>query len=60
MQQASHEDKDNPALPADTQNVKAAVSDWIEKTFLPAINSQVSLMGRHFGVCCDVQQGVLC
>lgn len=42
MQQASHEDDSSAAIADDKQDVKAAVSDWIDKTFLPAINAQES------------------
>ena len=41
MQHASHKDESD-AVPDDRQNAKAIVSDWIDKTFLPAINAQVS------------------
>ena len=44
MQQASHGDQAGAAMPEDRDGIKAIVSDWIDKTFLPAINSQVHLV----------------
>lgn len=43
MQQASHEDDTSTAAVEDKQDVKAVVSSWIDKTFLPAVNAQVSV-----------------
>ena len=42
MQQATHSEV-AAALPAgEGQDLKAVVTDWMDKTFLPAINAQVS------------------
>lgn len=41
MQQATHSEIAAPLPAGDGQDLKAVVTEWMDKTFLPAINAQV-------------------
>ena len=41
MQQATHSEVAAPLPAGEGQDLKAVVTDWMDKTFLPAINVQV-------------------
>lgn len=41
MQQATHSEGAGPAGSGDTSDLKAAITNWLEKVLLPAINAEV-------------------
>ena len=41
MQQATHAEGGGPAGPSESPDLKAAITDWLDKVFLPAINAEV-------------------
>lgn len=41
MQQATHAEEGGPSGPSESPDLKAAITDWLDKVFLPAINAEV-------------------
>ena len=47
MQQATHAEGGGPAGPGEGTDLKAVITDWLEKVFLPAINAEVHVTQAH-------------
>ncbi len=55
MQQATHAEVGGPVAAAEGQELKALVTDWLDKKLLPAINAQV---GHGHGIAGNLHQMV--
>ena len=56
VQQATHAEASGPAAPGETPDLKAVISDWLEKVFLPAINAEVNLECISANICTAANQ----